>query len=306
MGLKFTQAKREKVWLKVLLEGASGSGKTYSALRVATGLAKKCDSRIAFIGTEGSRDKYYANEFDYDLLQLDEPYTPEKYIEALDAAIDGGYQVVICDSLSHEWLYLTDTHSKLPGNSFVNWGKLKPRHRKFMEKVLLSPIHVIATTRSKEAYVLDDNNGKSVPRKIGLESVQDKDINYEYTVSLKIDREQHIFTADKDNTHLFEGRCEVLTENDGVALYNWANSSDIPATVKEPPKYEEATITPEDELKAIKKDIVNLCVKAGGSKNDELMKTLKEFVPSGNPNAIKSIDKAKECLAKVKGVKPIE
>ena len=84
----FQKAKREKIWLKILLGGASGSGKSYSALRLATGIAKKGKGKVAAIDTEAGRIRYYANEFDFDDLQLDEPYTPEKYINAIDEAIE--------------------------------------------------------------------------------------------------------------------------------------------------------------------------------------------------------------------------
>lgn len=303
----FKRAKREQVWLKILLSGASGSGKSYSAIRLAKGIADKCGSDIAYIGTEGSRDKYYSSLFEYDLLQLEEPFSIDKYIDAIDEAVRAGYKVLIIDSLTHEWLWLNDTHDKMPGNSFQNWGKLKPKHRAFMDKILTCPIHIIATSRSKDEWVLEtDSKGRSVPKKVGLGSQQDKNITYEYTVSLVIEQDTHIAHADKDNTKIFDGRYDILTEKDGEALYNWANDSDIPPTVKEPVKYEELDTTPEDELKLIKADIIEQCKELGGSKNTQLMETLKSFVPSGNPNAIRSIDKARECLAAVKGVKPIE
>lgn len=303
----FKRAKKEQVWLKVLLSGASGSGKSYSALRLAKGIADKCGSDIAYIGTEGSRDKYYSSTFEYDLLQLEEPFSIDKYIDAIDEAVNAGYKVLIIDSLTHEWLWLNDTHDKMPGNSFQNWGKLKPKHRAFMDKILTCPIHIIATSRSKDEWVLEtDSKGRSVPKKVGLGSQQDKNITYEYTVSLVIEQDTHVAHADKDNTKIFDGRYDVLTEKDGVALYEWANDSDIPPTVKEPVKYEEVNTAPEDELKLIKSDIIKLAGELGGTKNEQLMTTLKSFVPSGNPNAIRSIDKARECLAALKGVKPIE
>lgn len=303
----FKRAKKEQVWLKVLLSGASGSGKSYSALRLAKGIAEKCGSDIAYIGTEGSRDKYYSSSFEYDLLQLEEPFSIDKYIEAIDEAVRAGYKVLIIDSLTHEWLWLNDTHDKMPGNSFQNWGKLKPKHRAFMDKILTCPIHIIATSRSKDEWVLEtDSKGRSVPKKVGLGSQQDKNITYEYTVSLVIEQDTHVAHADKDNTKIFDGRYDVLTEKDGAALYDWANDSDIPPTVKEPVKYEEVDTDPEDELKLIKTDIIKLAGELGGTKNEQLMTTLKSFVPSGNPNAIRSIDKARECLAALKGVKPIE
>lgn len=302
----FQKAKREQVWLKVLLSGASGCGKSYSALRLAKGIADECGSAIAYIGTEGSRNKYYADKFDYDLLELEDPFESEKYIEAVDAAVDAGYKVLIIDSLTHEWKWLNDTHDKMPGNSFTNWGKLKPRHRKMMDKILTSPIHIIATARGKDDWVLEDKNGKQVPKKVGMGQQQDKDISYEYTVSLMIAQDTHIASADKDNTELFDGRYEVLTEKDGKRLYEWANKGDAPAPKPEKPTYSEANISTEDKLSEIKKEIISLCTSLGGTKNTELMDTLKSYVPSGNPNAIKDVEVAEECLQKIKNIKSVE
>lgn len=301
----FQKAKREQVWLKVLLSGASGSGKSYGALKLATGVAKQCNSAIAFIGTEGSRNKYYADEFDYDLLELDEPFEAEKYIEAIDAAVEGGYKVLIIDSLTHEWKWLNETHDKMPGNSFTNWGKLKPRHAKMMDKILTSPIHIIATARGKDDWVLEDKDGKQVPKKVGMGQQQDKDISYEYTVSLMIAQDTHIASSDKDNTHLFDNKYDVLTEKHGELLYAWANKGDKP-TPKPKQEFGAMSKDPEAILKEVKEEILSVCVSVGGTKNAELMKTLKEFVASGNPNAIKDVEKAKACLAAIKSVKPLE
>ena len=301
----FVKAKREQVWIKAILVGPSGCGKSVGALRVATGLAKKCDSRVAYIGTEGSRDLYYASNYDYDLLQIEDPQTPEKYIEAIDAAVEAGYKVCIIDSLSHEWKTINDIHSKMPGNSFTNWAPLKARHRAMIEKILYSPIHIIATARGKDTWVLEEKNGKQVPKKVGLGAEQSREISYEYTVSLVIDQSSHIATADKDNTGLFDGRYEMLTEKHGEELYNWANSSDIPATLREPKKYDPAEVTSEEQLASIKKEIITLCTDLGGTKNEQLMETLKKFTKSGNPNAIHEVSAATECLAAIKGVKPL-
>lgn len=305
----FQKAKREQVWLKVLLSGASGSGKSYSALRLASGIVKKAGgSGIAYIGTEASRNKYYADEFDYDLLELEEPFECEKYVDAIDAAIDAGYKVLIIDSLTHEWQWLNDTHAKMPGNSFTNWGKLKPRHKRFMEKVLTSPIHVIATARGKDDWVLEDKNGKQVPKKVGMGQQQDKDISYEYTVSLMISQDTHVASVDKDNTHLFDGRYDVLTESDGERLYDWANEGEAP-TKKEPPKYDapmSQDYGDEEILRDVKKEIITYCMQLGGTKNADLMAVLRTYVPSGNPNGITDLSAAKQCLTEIKSVKPLD
>ena len=307
MALSFTKAVREKVFLKVLLQGASGSGKSVSALRLATGIAGKSGGRIAMIGTESSRDLYYSNEYDYDLLQLEEPFTPEKYEEAIDAAVAAGYSVLIIDSITHEWNYLNDTHDKMPGNSFTNWGKLKPRHSQFMEKILLAPIHTICTARGKDQWVLEEKNGKQVPKKVGLGAQQDKNISYEYTVSLMLDQDTHVASSDKDNTHLFDGRYDVLTERDGEKLYAWANEG---AEHKEKPKqqftYETASEDPAESLKALKAEIIQMCGDLGGTKNEALMTTLKSYIPSGNPNALRDLDKARDLANALKSVQPLD
>lgn len=175
-----------------------------------------------------------------------------------------------------------------------------------MDKILTSPIHVVATARGKDDWVLEEKNGKQVPKKVGMGQQQDKDISYEYTVSLMISQDTHIASSDKDNTHLFDNKYDVLTEKHGEMLYEWANKGDAPAPKpKKETTFTETTNDPDTVLKNIKTEIISVCTASGGSKNEALMATLKTFVASGNPNAIKDVEKAKACLAAVKGVKPL-
>lgn len=310
--MAFVKAVREKVYLKVLLTGASGSGKSQSALELATGISKKCGSDIAYIGTEGDRDKLYAQvkskhgdyTFEYDLLQLDDPYTTDKFIAAIDEAIDANYKVIIIDGLSAEWKWLNDTHDKMPGNSFTNWGKLKPKHRQLIDKILTAPAHILCCARGKDEWLLEEKNGKQIPKKVGLGSQTDKDISYEMMLSLQIDQDTHVAHADKDNTGLWdENRYSVINAKDGVALYDWCERGELP-TVKAPEI--QKNVTSEDDLAVIKKEIISLCGELGGTKNTTLMETLKFYVPSGNPNAFRDIEKAKQCLAQLKTISPIE
>ena len=100
VGFSFQKAKREKIWVKILLNGPSGSGKTYTALRLATGMFSKVGGAgVAAIDTENGRIRYYANEFDFFDLQLTEPYTSESYIEAISAAVDNGFKVLVIEKL---------------------------------------------------------------------------------------------------------------------------------------------------------------------------------------------------------------
>ena len=297
----FQKAKKEKVWTKVLLGGASGSGKSYSALRLATGLAKKANSRIAAIDTEAGRIRYYANEFDFDDLQLEEPYTPQKYIDAINQAIDGDYKVLIIDSISHEWNYCVETHDKMPGNSYTNWQKITPMHNQFMEKVLQCPMHVIATVRGKDEYVLEEKNGKQTPKKVGLGYTQRDGVEYEYTVTFNIDQDTHVSSVSKDNTHIFEGRFEVLTEKDGEALYDWANSGEAPkpkpVPITKPEKKDDEDLTP------LREEIIALAKELGGSKNPEVKALCEEKIGTINPNKSDDVTKLNELLDGLKKMK---
>lgn len=295
--MAFVKAVRELVWLKILMAGPSGCGKSKSALRVAEGLAKKCNSGIAYIGTEGSRDLYYADDHDYDLLQLEPPFSIDKYASAIDEAVASGYKVCIIDSLSMEWKWLNEQHDKMPGNSFQNWGKLKPIHQAFMDKILQAPMHIICTARGKDEWVLEEQNNKKVPKKVGLGTQSDKDLAYNMTISFMIDQNTHIASADKDNTGLYQGVYEVLTEKDGEKLWEWANAGKAPA---KKPKEVNIPTTDTDTLGTLHADIIAECTRLGGTKNATLMTKLKEYTTNGNPKQIKDVAKATELLEELK------
>ena len=285
--MAFVKAKKEKIWTKVLLGGSSGSGKTYSALRLATGLAKKCGSGIAAIDTEAGRIRYYANEFDFSDMQLTEPFTPEKYIEAINEAVGSGFKVLIIDSISHEWNYCVDIHDKMPGNSWTNWSKVTPRHDAFMEKILQAPIHIIATVRGKDEYVLEEKNGKQTPKKVGLGFKQRDGVEYNYTATFNIAQDTHIAEATKDNTHIFEGRYEVLTEKDGEALYDWANTGEDFAF----------------NISKAQQDIINLATELGGSKDPEVKAATIDILKEANPKNCTDEVLLKQSLAALNSLK---
>jgi hypothetical protein len=132
-------------------------------------------------------------------------------------------EVIIIDSTSHEWDFLLDYHSSLPGNSFTNWAKVTPRHEQFVNKVLQSNAHFICTIRSKTDYVLSEKNGKQVPEKVGMKGVQRENLEYEFTVVLELDM-LHRAKSSKDRTSLFECKPEfVPTVQTGQALLEWCN-----------------------------------------------------------------------------------
>lgn len=304
--MEFKTAKRDKVYIKAVITGPSGSGKSYSALRVATGIAEKIGavgaggSKIAYIGSEGTRNNYYADEFQYDLIDLEE-FSIDTYMEAVNLAISSGYKVLIVDSLTHVWTWVNEQVNNEPRmTSFQAWGKWKPKHRKLMEKILFSPIHVVATARGKDEYIMEEKSGKQVPKKVGMGAQQDKDIQYEYTVAFMLDQDSHLAHAEKDNTHLFELN-EVLTEKSGEKLYEWSIKGDAPAKQRKTTDEVEA-----EKLAETKDAIIKKCKELGGQKNKELMRVLKQYEPKGNPAKIVGLADANECLRALEAVEPLK
>ena len=145
MALTIRKAERKQSKLRLALTGPSGSGKTYSALTIARNLGK-----VAVIDTERGSASLYSNLCDFDAIDLDPPYTPERFIEALNLVQAGKYDVCIIDSTTHEWnglggcLELVDTlaASRYKGNSWAAWNDVTPRHRAFVDSVIQSPCHL--------------------------------------------------------------------------------------------------------------------------------------------------------------------
>ena len=221
MILQTAQRKRAKI--KMGLQGSSGSGKTMGALLTAYGLCGDW-TKVAVIDTENHSSDLYAHIGYYNVLHLSAPFTPEKYIQAIELCEKAAMEVIIIDSVTHEWENLIDYHSSLQGNSFTNWGKITPRHNAFVQKILQSPCHVISTTRTKQDYVLNERNGKMVPEKVGLKSVQRDGLEYEFTLVFDLDMKNNA-SASKDRTGLFFGKPEQkLSVETGKLIRDWCNT----------------------------------------------------------------------------------
>ena len=220
--MQLSDAQRKKASIKMCLQGPSGCGKSYSSLLIAFGLTGDW-SKVAVIDTENGSAHLYASLGHYKVLQLPMPFSPEHYIEAISLCEKQGMEVIIIDSITHEWESLLDYHNSLPGNSFTNWSKITPRHNDFINKVLHSPCHIIATTRTKQDYVLVDRNGKQVPEKVGLKSIQRDGVDYEFTLVFDLDIKNNA-SCTKDRTGLFFGKPEhKITADTGRQILLWCN-----------------------------------------------------------------------------------
>lgn len=224
--MQLQQASRKKAKIKLAIQGPSGGGKTYSALLIAYGLCKDW-SKIVVVDTENQSADLYAHLGQYFVLNITSPYTPEKYIEALFLCINAGMEVIIIDSISHEWQAILDIHSNMTGNSFTNWSKLTPKHNEFVQAILQANVHIIATIRSKQDYVLVEKNGKQVPEKVGLKAITREGTDYEFTLVFEMNL-NHQATASKDRTSLFIGKSAFIpTVETGRQILEWCNQGTV-------------------------------------------------------------------------------
>ena len=219
MKLRISERKRAKI--KMALQGSAGSGKTFSSLLLAKGLIDGDFSKVAIIDSENGSADLYAHLGPYNVISLTPPFTPEKYMEAIDICIGEGMRVIILDSISQVWDELLDFHSKLPGNSFTNWNKVTPRQKAFVDKILQADAHIIATMRTKQDYVLNQKDGKFIPEKVGLKAVQRDGVDYEFTLVFDLDI-KHFAVASKDRTELFSSKPEFLINaSTGKKIREW-------------------------------------------------------------------------------------
>lgn len=233
--MEIKKVSRKRAKLRVGLFGASGSGKTYSALRLARGLTGNWE-KVVIIDTERESANLYANLGDYNVLQLSPPFEPERFINAITVAEKAGAEVIIIDSISHEWMGkggCLEIADKVVGrNDYAKWKEVTPRHNAFIDRILQSSVHIICCGRSKDDVdMVKNDRGKLEPQKVGLKAVTRDGFDFEMTVCFDLDK-WHNALCSKDRTQLFDGKPAFqITEQTGEALTDWLNEAPEP----EPP-----------------------------------------------------------------------
>ena len=283
MAMQFQKAAKSQAKIKLALTGPAGTGKTYSALAIASGMG----SKIAVIDTENRSASLYSDRFSFDVLELTPPFTVERYVEAMRAAVDAGYDVLIVDSASHQWAGeggILDKKNKMDkrgGKSFTNWADLTPENNTFIEYILRAPLHMIVTLRSKTEYVLEQNDkGKQVPRKVGLAPVTREGFDFEMTTVLDMDQ-AHQAMSTKDRTGLFDGQIFKPTPETGKKLLSWLQSgkSTTPAVPQPPTPPSSGTESAAGPLPEVPK--------AGpGISEDAMTEVLKDLADAGEKSLL--------------------
>lgn len=231
----FKKATKEQAKARLALIGPSGSGKTYTALIVAQELAGK-HGKVAVIDSERGSASKYADLFSFDVHEMDE-HSPDDYIKAIGEAERAGYDVLVIDSMSHEWagkkgaLELHDraTARSKSKNSFTAWMEITPKHNRFIDTILGFNGHVIGTMRSKTAYLIEEGkDGKQKPKKVGTTPIQRDGVEYEFDI---------VGEMDLDNTlAVVKTRCStlagvVLEKPDaelGQTILDWCSTGEVP------------------------------------------------------------------------------
>lgn len=235
MPVQFAPARRTRTYLKLALTGPSGSGKTYSALELAFGLVP--GGRVAVLDTENGSAALYDTLGAFDHAVIAPPYAVEKYIDGIKSAVAGGYDVLIIDSISHEWnadggiLREKEALDVRGGNQFTNWAGPTKKHEAFIGEILHAPIHTIVTVRSKQSYVVGEDNK---PVKVGLQPVQRDGVEYEFAIVLDVDM-AHNAKSSKDRSGLFTGGIERISRETGQKIRAWLDGA---AEAPEAPKVE--------------------------------------------------------------------
>lgn len=172
----FNKAAKAQSKLRLGIQGPSGAGKTFTALSIASQFGK-----VAVGDTEYGSASKYADQFNFDVCPLTEPYHPEKIGRLIKEAATDGFDILVIDSLTHFWnseggfLSLVDQEAKKAQarggkyDSFGAWKVVDPVYQKMIQQILSAPIHIIVTVRAKTEHVIEENaSGRKTVKKLGM------------------------------------------------------------------------------------------------------------------------------------------
>lgn len=230
MTFEITVAKRQGARLLIQLSGVSGSGKTYTALQLAYGLAGNDGDKIIGIDTENRRMSLYADALPngawFRTLDFYAPFSPKRYIEAIQAACNAGAEVIVIDSVTHEWESEGGCEWIANQSRFPDWKTAKAEHKRFMTFMLQCPAHIIACTRAREKTDFKDLKN---PVNLGIQPIQEKNFSFEATVSLMMldqGKRQDVLKCPAELQSILGRGKGYITAADGVALREWVDGAE--------------------------------------------------------------------------------
>ncbi len=311
-GFTFRPAKREMIRLLVGVSGGTGSGKSWSSMELASGIAG--DARFAVIDTENGRARLYADHFKFDVTDLEAPFTPERYMEAIRDAVKAGYSTIVVDQFSQEWEGdggVLDDHEaildKMCGNDYakreacnmVAWAKAKAPHKAMMQDLIQTKANVIICLRADDKVEMAKENGKTVIRpkqtligKDGWVPICEKRFPFELTLSF-------LLTADapgvpKPIKNLapefrdFFPLNKPMSKESGAKLAEWARgASAVPLPAQ----------TPSARAEDVPSGFTPLCNPCSKEAKNEVFMV---FVPAGKTPQGREYEAFWQCPKKIK------
>lgn len=237
--LKIRKAERAGARLVIGFSGISGSGKTRTAIEFAYGLANYDASKIGFIDTENRRGSLYADvlkkhpthptDVPFWIGDLEPPFTPERYSEAILEFQKHGVEVLVIDSVTHEYEGtggILEIREPLPGQRGKRDNVAKERHKKFMNVLLQSNMHIVPCIRAREKVIIEKKNGETVYIPQGIQPVQEKNFMFEMTASLLMfdaGRTQELIKMPDELAAMLGRGDGYITSADGKAVRDWVD-----------------------------------------------------------------------------------
>lgn len=237
--LRIEPVKRDGIKLLISFFGLSETGKTFSALRVAAGLEPDPSKRLLLDTEGGERGRLYHDAIDggYLYAALTPPFSPHRYIEALDEIAAAGVTVVVIDSISHVWMaeggILDMAEQSQVKNDLGKWIEPKRRLRKLDNRIKSCGMHVILCARGKQPMVEVIEDGKKKMKLGPVVPVQEKNLRYDLTIIAHMLGDGR-FSIDKAEggkcpgpmRHIFAGKA-LMGEDTGRALVEWIGEQTI-------------------------------------------------------------------------------
>jgi hypothetical protein len=241
--IQIRKAVRENARLVFALSSTTGEGKTMTAILLGYGLANFNAAKLGFLDTENRRGSLYAdvlmdNKYTshptnepFLIADLFAPFSPKRYKEAILEFQSAGVEVLIVDSVTHEWEGTGGCQeiAEAGDPKIPNWNRAKKEHKSFMNTLLQTDMHVIVCVRAREKSKPERNSsGKLEFVDLGLQPIQEKNFMFEMTASLMMHEQgqsQSILKCPAALVNLLGRKKGYITADDGQAVRQWVDGA---------------------------------------------------------------------------------
>lgn len=230
--LNIREAVREGARLVLGISGVSGSGKTFTALQIAWGLAGGDSKKVGLLDTENKRGSLYSDILvgkdekinKFMIGDLYAPFSPQRYSQAIKEFQEAGVEVLVVDSASHEWEGEGGCEDIADdGGKVANWKKAKREHKRFMNTLLTCDMHIIVCLRAREKTSFKD---PKAPQSLGIQPICEKNFMFEMTASLLINEQglyRDILKCPAELMGILDKPDGYLGAREGLMLRRWVD-----------------------------------------------------------------------------------